>query len=443
MARLAAGGVPVRGRIRLGTLLALRWLAVAGQTAAIVIVDLGLGYGLPLLPCAAAIGASVLLNVWLGVTMPAAKRLGDLEATLNLAYDQLQLAVLLYYTGGIENPFSLLLLAPMALSASALNLRLTLGLGALSFVLVTGLAVVHEPLPWAAGEAFRLPPLYVGGLWLALVFGIGFTAIVTFRVAAEATRMSAALSATQLALLQEQKLSAVGGLAAAAAHQLGTPLGTIAVVAKELARAMPADSPHGEDLRLLMAQVERCRDILKGLSQSDAEGEAFSGRLPLSALLEELALPHRDLGARVIVQATGEGPLAVWRAPELVHGLTNLIDNAVDFAESTVTLAASWDAGTVRIAISDDGPGFAPEIIHRLGEPYVTTRPGREALSEEDLGPTEPGEGHAGMGLGFFIAKTLLERTGAALRFGNRAEGGALVTLTWARADLDAGLPQP
>jgi two-component system sensor histidine kinase RegB len=429
------------GRVRLGTLNALRWLAIVGQSAAVLIVDLGLGFQLPMIPCLIAIAISVAINVILLLRYPPSLRLTDTETTLYLAYDQLQLATLLYLTGGIENPFVLLFLAPLAVSASSLNLRNTIGLGMLSFALVTLLLFNHYPLPWRPGSTFVVPDLYVWGVWMAVVLGLGFTAIVTFRVATEATRMSAALTATQLALAREQKLSALGALAAATAHELGTPLGTIAVVAKELARELPPTGPHADDLKLLLTQVKRCRDILGQLAHHDEQGDDFAADVPLPALLDEIATPFRDFGVEIEVRAEGAGALAIPRRPEFMHGLTNLIENAADFARSRVVLTARWSGADVTIEIRDDGPGFAPEVINRLGEPYVTTRPGQDALREEDLGPTEPTEMHEGMGLGFFIAKNLLERTEAKIKARNAQQGGAVVTITWPRKALEEVRP--
>ncbi|NWH07071.1 MAG: ActS/PrrB/RegB family redox-sensitive histidine kinase [Alphaproteobacteria bacterium] len=424
------------GRVRLGTLSLLRWFAIAGQSFAILIVHFGLGYDLPLLACLGAIEASVILNIVLALRYRASRRLSDGETTALLAFDQLQLTVLLYLTGGIENPFALMFIAPAAISASSLNLRNTIALGTLSFAFVTFLAVAHEPLPWEPGKELTLPPLFVGGIWIAIVLGIGFTAVVAFRVATEATRMSAALAATQLALAKEHRLSSLGALAASAAHELGTPLGTISVIAKELSRETPPDSPNAEELRLLLSQVSRCRDILARLAHHDAD-DPFAMRAPFAVVLEEAAAPYQDGEVEIRIEAEGDGDLTIMRQPELVHGLANIIENATDFAERRVQLRARWTPTEIRLEVLDDGPGFSPDVIARLGEPYVTTRPGKWALTEEDLGPSAPGDGHEGMGLGFFIAKTLLERTGASVTFGNRPEGGARVTMAWRRSDLE------
>ena len=424
------------GRVRLGTLNMLRWLAVAGQSVAIGVVYVVLGFDLPLALCLVCIVASAALNLVLHFTYPAGKRLSDTQVSALLAYDQVQLAALLYLTGGLENPFALLFIAPVAVFASSLSLKHTVGLGLLSLLLMTGLALDHYPLPWEGGRMPELPPLYIAGVWIALVLGFGFTAVVSFRVASEAARMSAALSAAQLALAREQRLSALGALAAATAHELGSPLGTIAVVAKELARALPKEGALADDAALLQSQVERCREILRRLAQPDDAQEAYPVRAPLLAVLEEIAAPYRGGGVEIDVQGKGEGNCLVRRRPELLHGIANLVENAADFASTGVRLDARWTKDRIELDLCDDGPGFPADILDRLGEPYVTTRGRNSAPSQGEF------EGMEGLGLGFFIAKTLLERTGATLVFGNAPAGGAVVRLSWPRAALDSANPK-
>jgi len=249
-------------QLRLDTLVRLRWLAVAGQAAAVAGVRFGLGFGLPFGLCFVVIAASALVNLMLRIEYPASHRLADNAATILLAFDTLQLAVLLYLTGGLENPFAILFLAPVLISATALTPERTLGLGVLAVGLATLLALNHRPLPWFPGQPFGLPFLYVTGIWTAILLGTVFIGIYAWRVAEEARQLGQALAATELVLAREQHLSQLDGLAAAAAHELGTPLATIALVAKELDHATPVDSPIAEDLRLLRDQVERCRTIL-------------------------------------------------------------------------------------------------------------------------------------------------------------------------------------
>jgi two-component system sensor histidine kinase RegB len=432
-----------RGRVRLRTLSNLRWLAIAGQSATLFVVYLGLGYSLPLWRCIGVIAASALLNVLLTVRYEASHRLTNREATVHLAYDVLQLAALLYLTGGIANPFALMFLAPVVIAATTLNLGNTMILGGVAFFAIALIAVVHEPLPWAPHETLRLPQLYLGGIWASLVIGIGFTTIYAWRIASESARMQAGLAATQLALAREKRLASIGALATAAAHELGTPLGTIAVVARELERALPPDSPEVEDMRLLRAEAERCRTILTTLARPERSVIEATQRMPLGAVLDDIAADYRgeDLDIRIETEE-GHGPEPkIWRVPELIHGLGNFIANAADFAETTVIVRAGWTDKDLHLSVEDDGPGFSPEILERIGEPYVTSRPGSYALGETELEPSEAFSGQQGMGLGFFIAKTLIEQTGGRVHAQNRAQGGAIVSVKWPKGAIDGEKP--
>ncbi len=445
MARGFAQGAGAGGRVRLRTLSNLRWLAVAGQSAALFLVYFALGYSLPILYCAIAIAVSAALNVVLAVRYPPAHRLTNREATFYLAFDVLQLAALLYLTGGITNPFALMFVAPVVIAATTLNLGNVLILAGIAFGSASLIALKHLPLPWPAREALALPELYQAGIWMALVIGIGFTSVYAWRIASESARMSAGLAATQLALSREHRLAALGALATAAAHELGTPLGTIAVVARELERALPEHSNEAEDVRLLRDQAERCRAIIARLANPEEAMLGATARLPLGAFLDDIAGPHRgeDLEIRITVSQpkADEPEPQVWRAPELLHGLGNIIENAADFAQSLVAVDARWDEQFLYISVTDDGPGFAPEIFEALGEPYITSRPGHHALGETELGPVGALDQHEGMGLGFFIAKILLEQTGGLVKADNPEGGGAQVSIRWPRGVIDG--PQP
>ena len=432
--------------MRLRTLSNLRWLAIAGQSVALFLVYFALGYPLPILYCGIAIAVSAALNILLALRYPPTHRLTNREATFYLAFDVLQLAALLYLTGGIANPFALMFVAPVVIAAATLNLGNTLILAFIAFASVSLIAVVHRPLPWPAGEALNLPQLYQAGIWTALVIGIGFTSVYAWRIASESARMSAGLAATQLALSREHRLASLGALATAAAHELGTPLGTIAVVARELERALPEHSSEAEDVRLLRDQAERCRAIIARLANPEETMLGATARPPLGAFLDDIAAPHRgdDLEIRVtITPPAGEAQRAVpqlWRAPELLHGLGNIIENAADFANLLVEISAGWDATYLYVAVTDDGPGFAPEIFEALGEPYITSRPGQRAPGETEMNPQALAE-HEGMGLGFFIAKVLLEQTGGMVKAVNPPGGGAQVQIRWPRGVIDG--PQP
>lgn len=421
-------------RLRLNTLIRLRWLAIVGQSITVLSVAYILQFPLPVGPCFALIASSAWLNLVLAFRYPAAHRLKPTAALSILVFDSLQLAGLLYMTGGLTNPFSLLMTVPVVISAASLPLRLTAALGLLVMATATFLAFFHLPLPWTEGATLVVPFVYVVGMWMAVFSSISFTAIYAFRVAEEARLLANALAATELVLQREQHLSALDGLAAAAAHELGTPLATITLVAREMEKALGNEPKFREDVTLLRSQSERCREILKRLTSLSSEGEPQLSRLPLTSLIEEVTAPHRDFGISIELNP-GEriGPEPVGRRnPGVLYGLGNLVENAVDFARSKVVLRWSWNDSHVMISITDDGPGFPAEIIDRIGEPYMSTRQG-----------AEPG---GGLGLGLFIAKTLLERSGASLSFSNsNGPGeGAVIKVSWPRTsfvDLQAGGP--
>jgi two-component system, sensor histidine kinase RegB len=415
-------------QLRLRTLILIRWIAIVGQAFTIALVHFSLGFRLPLWPLFAAIGLSALINLALSLRFAAATRLTERSATLLLAYDILQLAFLLALTGGLQNPFSILLIVPVTLSATTLSLRTTIVLSLMVIAVATLLALFPSDLPWHNGP-FRLPALYVGGLWLALVLSTALIAGYAWRIADEARRLSNALAATQMALAREQELSALGGLAAAAAHDLGSPLATIAVTACELAHAVPDDSPLAEDVAELVSQSRRCREILKSLGQcADCEALRPFTRVPLSALLTTIAEPYArpETQLDIAVQRLAAEHVEPQLIPtaELKHGFAKLIDNALRFARQRVRIVVRLDIDVVEVAIEDDGPGFSPEVLELLGEPYISTRQRSD-----------------GLGLGVFIAETLLARTGATLQFANLPQG-ARVAVQWRRAALEKLAPE-
>jgi len=420
-------------QLRLNTLIRLRWLAIVGQSAAVIIVAYWLEFPLPVSLCFALIACSAWLNLFLTFRYPSAYRVPPMSAFVILTFDSAQLAGLLYITGGLTNPFSLLLTVPVVISATSLSLSMTALLGALVMSAATLLVFQHMPLPWYQGLDLPMPFLYVAGMWMAVLSSIAFTAVYAWRVAEEARLLANALAATELVLQREQHLSALDGLAAAAAHELGTPLATITVVAKEMERALGEDPRYREDVTLLRSQSERCREILKRLTSLSSEGESHLAHMPLTSLIEEVIAPHRDFGIgirREPGERIGREPVG-HRNPGVIYGLGNLVENAVDFAVGVVVIRWRWDEYNVVIDIVDDGPGFPPEIIDRIGEPYMSTRQGADS--------------GGGLGLGLFIAKTLLERSGATLSFSNANERGkgAVVQVDWPRDQFLASHTAP
>lgn len=426
--------------IRLRTMILLRWVAICGQliaiTAAIQVFDLRLELAL----CLLTVATSVVFNLVTMFIYPETKRLSESENLMMVLFDLLQLGVLLSLTGGLHNPFALLVLAPVTVSATVLKLRSTLILSGVALVMVTLLALWHVPLQRADGTILRMPELFVFGEWIALVIGIFFLGGYTRRVSSEIHAMSDALSATQMALAREQKLTDLGGVVAAAAHELGTPLATIKLASSELMEEL-ADSPDlRADAELIRDQADRCRDILRSMGRAGKD-DLHLRQAPLMEVLREAAEPHVDRGKTLNILAQNpEGEAAqpaVLRRPEIVHGIRNLVQNAVDFARSEVWLEASWTEDRIHLRIVDDGAGFPPHLLGRIGDPFVGSR-------RNDARP-----GYEGMGLGLFIAKTLLERTHAEVSFANGSDpflgrseagerSGAIVEVSWPRARIDA-----
>ena len=427
--------------LRIETIVRLRWVAVVGQLATVAIVYWGFGFEFPVIPCLMMIALSAGLNIILSVRFSASERLRSGFASNMLVYDTIQLAALLFLTGGLQNPFAFLMVVPVTVAAATQPPHITVSLGSLAGAIATALVFIRMPLPWYPGETFVLPVTYVIGIWAAVISSIIFLSLYCWRIAKEAQQMSDALVATESILARELRLSALDGMAAAAAHELGTPLATISVVTKELLRALPKDSPHSEDIALLRTQAERCQEILTTLTRQSGEDDPMHANARLSVLLEEVVQPYRVLGPEISIKAepargssgkaTRREPVSP-RNPAVLFGLGNLVENAVDFAESHVQIDAVWDKNRIRLSIVDDGPGIQPNVLLRLGEPYVTSR-----------GAGQDGDGanddDFGLGLGFFIAKTLLERSGAdvELRNRNKPDSGAIAQVTWPRDAMD------
>ncbi len=411
--------------LRLRTLVLVRWVAILGQAAAIIVASSIYGFRFQYGAASIAIGASVLANLFLGFLYPTNRRVTEREAALMLGFDLIQLAALLYLTGGLNNPFALLMLAPVTVAATVLHLRSTAVLAMVTLAAISAIAVWNLPIRTEAGADLILPPLFRFGFWLALTVGVLFLSLYARQVTHEMHVMREALVATRLALAREQKLTDLGGVVAAAAHELGTPLATIKLVSTEMIEALKGDDALREDAELIRSQADRCRDILRSMGRAGND-DLHLRRAPFETVVREAAEPHLDRGKVLAFRVTGTGPQPmVFRRPEIIHGLRNLIQNAVDFATVRVEIDIGWTESDLTVRITDDGRGFAPSVLARIGDPFVRRR------LWDDSRPA-----YEGMGLGLFIAKTLLERTGARLRFANGE--GAIVAVLWPAGQIVA-----
>lgn len=431
--------------IRLRTLILLRWVAIFGQITAITVAQQYYHVQLELGLCYLAIGISVMGNLTAILLFPQNKRMSEFENFLMVLFDLLQLSILLYLTGGLNNPFALLLLGPVTISANVMSTRSTLIVGAVAIVLTTLLAEFHLPLRTNIGVFLDIPEILLFGNWAAIIIAIVFIGAYSHRVSSEVQSMSEALAATHMALAREQKLTDLGGVVAAAAHELGTPLATIKLTSAELIEELDDRPDLKEDAALIREQADRCRDILRDMGRAGKD-DLHLRQAPLSTVVNEAAEPHVDRGK---VVHFSEGPTqggdvlqpSILRKPEIIHGLRNLIQNAVDFARANVWVEAEWTDSRITVSIMDDGRGYPSHMIGRIGDPFM-----RRRRAEADL-RTRPE--YEGMGLGLFIAKTLLERSGAELKFANGTDPyqhltvhkdrtGAIVKVSWPRNLIDA-----
>lgn len=431
-----------RNWVRLQTLVLLRWMAIAGQLGAILVARFYFAVELDLFLCIALVSLSIIANLISGLLFPESRRLSEAEALWLLLFDSCQLAALLFLTGGLNNPFALLILAPATIAATALEGRSTAIVATLTILLVTAIAFAHVPLRLSDGSAISVPKIFGFGFWLAIVIGVTFLALYARRVSGELHAMSDALLATQMALAREQKLTDLSGVVAAAAHELGTPLATIKLASSELADEL-SDRPDLQgDAKLIRQQADRCRDILRAMGRAGND-DLHMRAAPFAAVVSEAAEPHSQRHAALhLAFAKGLQQPLIRRHPEIIHGLRNLIQNAVDFSAGHVWIDLGWTDQALTISVTDDGPGFPPAVIGRIGDPFMRQRSAPNA-------PNTSRPHYEGMGLGLFIAKTLLERTGAALHFSNCSDPflrdeerpqrrGAKVEVTWPRNLIEA-----
>ncbi|WP_240542474.1 ActS/PrrB/RegB family redox-sensitive histidine kinase [Paracoccus sp. Arc7-R13] len=397
--------------IRIRTLVLLRWFAIGGQMAAVIVAWM-MGIGFVKTPIILLIAASITMNLWL--FLRPHKRTSPGRAVRQLSFDLVQISTLMALTGGMANPFALLVLAPVTIAAASLNARQVLALGLATVALISVAAVFGLPLRDPDGQILRMEPILAVGHWVALVIGVVFFAGYAHRVTAELSDTSGALFATQMALSREQRLQHLGGVVAAAAHEMGTPLATIKLIAGELADELRDRPDLHADAIALRDSADRCAAILRSMGRAGKD-DLHMRAAPLRAVLEDAAQPHMDRGPLIEIHA--EGPV-IHRDPAIIHALRNLIQNAVDFAESRVVIETQVTQGALVVTVRDDGPGYPPHLLSRIGDPYLTRR------AEAQRGSYE------GMGLGLFIAKTLLERSGARLTFANGGPG-AMVSVRW------------
>ena len=402
------------------TLTILRYIAIFGQFIAINIVFFYLELQFPLKESYIIILIGLTTNLFLQFRVKV-NQLKDSYASLFLLYDLFQLSSLLYLTGGILNPFSILLIIPTIVSSTFLSMGTTIILGVITSFLLFILSFVYLPLPGLEKNIFEVPNFYKQGILTAILIGLVFLSYFGIRFAGETKKRSEALRKLQEVISKEYELESLGGQAAAAAHSLGTPLATISVVAKELKKEIGDDKEISKDIDLLISQTKRCSEILKQISKKQIKEDIFLNSIKFEDLLEEIISSFKETSSKDInlIIENDNNKIAIQRTPEIIYGLRNFIGNAVKFSKSRVNINLRSDQKIIEIKINDDGPGIPEDLIQKMGEPYIKSK--SKELSD-----------NSGLGLGTFLGKTLLERQGAKLIFKRNSKlGGALVVLSW------------
>tara|TARA_Y100000992_G_scaffold80560_1_gene51197 strand:+ start:4250 stop:5539 length:1290 start_codon:yes stop_codon:yes gene_type:complete len=402
------------------TLVYLRWIAIFGQIIAVNLVFFILGLEFPILLAFLVIFVGFITNFYLQFGIKTI-RIKDFHASFFLVYDLVQLSLLLYLTGGISNPFSILLIVPAIVSSTFLSMGTTIILGGLTIIFLFLLTLFHYPLPGIHENAFTFPKYYLSGFFISIIIGLIFLSYFGMRFSGETKKRSEALNKLQEILAKEYELESLGGQAAAAAHSLGTPLATISVVAKELKKELGNNNDYSKDIDLLISQTKRCSEILKKISKKQIKDDKFFSYVTLEDLVNEIIDSFKETSSKSInlVSENDNNKINIKRSPEIVYGLRNFIGNAVKFSKDTINIIINSNTKNIELIINDDGPGFPDDIIALIGEPYIKSK-SQEVSS------------NSGLGLGTFLGKTLLERQFANLSFSkDKNLGGASVKITW------------
>jgi len=407
------------------TLVNLRWIAIIGQIIAINFVHFYLKLDLPYIETHIIIFIGFITNIVLQFNIRT-NQLKDLSSSLFLAYDLLQLSALLYLTGGIFNPFALLIIIPTIVSSTFLSMGTTIILGTITIGLLFILKEYHKILPGLDIYNFNFPEYYLAGVLVSIIIGLVFLSYFGIRFSGETKKRSEALDKLQQVMAKEYELDSLDGQAAAAAHSLGTPLATISVVAKELKKEIGNRSKYSKDLDLLISQSKRCSDILKKISKKEISDDQFINLIKVESLLEEIIISFEETSDKKItlLENGDKNKINIKRSPEIVFGLRNFIGNAIKFADREIRIKLISDEQNLVLIVNDDGPGFAEDIIKLIGEPYLKSR--SKQITNK-----------AGLGLGIFLGKTLLERKKAQLTFFNKEDlKGAAVKIAWSISDI-------
>jgi len=407
------------------TLVILRWISIVGQFFTISVVYYILRFQLPFFYCSTIILVGVLTNIFLQFKVKESQ-VSNFHSSIYLLYDLIQLALLIYFTGGITNPFTILLIVPAIVSSTFLTLRSTINLSIVTIIVLIVLTINHLPLPHSGELHFHVPDIYLYAVPIAIIIGLIFLTYFGVRFGIESRKRTEALNKLELILAKEHELESIGLQAAAAAHSLGTPLSTITVIARELEKEIGNNPKYSKDIDLLLSETKRCSDILKDLSRDQLEEDSFLSDIKIEELLSAIVRSFTEISEKKISLLVEQNKLnpQIERTLEITYGLRNFIGNAVKYSNSFVDITLESNNKITEVKVCDDGPGFSEDILNVLGEPYIRSK--NKIISSK-----------SGLGLGTFIGKTLLERMKANVSFDKCPKiNGAMVTIKWQTKDL-------
>jgi two-component system sensor histidine kinase RegB len=407
------------------TFVVLRWIAIIGQYLSVSFVFFILNFELPFVYCNLIILLGAATNLYLQFAEKE-NQLSNKKSFSYLLYDIIQLSLLLFFTGGVTNPFIILLTIPAIVSSTFLNLRSTVNLLVTTIIILLILTINHFPLPHPDELHFHVPDYYLYALPISIITGLIFLTYFGIRFGVESRKRTEALNRLELILAKEHELESIGMQAAAAAHSLGTPLSTISVIAKELQKEIGDNPQYSKDINLLLSQTKRCSEILKNLSQDQLQEDNFLSNIKIGDLLNEIVRSFSEISEKKIlfIKDKNEQDPQIDRTLEITYGLRNFIGNAVKYSNSLVEISLKSNNAITEVRINDDGPGFSEDVKDVLGEPYIRSK--NKVISSK-----------SGLGLGTFIGKTLLERMKANVQFNNSVNlKGAMVTIRWRTKDL-------
>ena len=408
------------------TYISLRWIGIGGQLISVNLVYFILNFKFDYLLSNFVICLGILSNLYL-IYIYKKTQLSDRSAFIFLVIDIFQLGILLYLTGGIANPFAIFLLIPSVFSSSNLSLKTNLLLVILTIVMIFILTFYSLPLPSPISDHFHVNPYYYYSIPFALIIALIFLNYLAMTFGTQSRLRREALAKMEQVMATEHEILSLGGQAAAAAHSLGTPLSTIKIITQDLLTQFKGHKEIEKDFELLSSQVERCNEILKRLTLNPVvEDEFIDKDLTIRDYLQEIIFSFKEISKKKFIFNFDQysNVKKITKSIEIFYGLRNFIGNANKFSNETVYISLKSDNKITEIIIEDDGNGYPNDVMSKIGEPYLKSNYHDNKLK-------------AGLGLGLFIGKTLLEKNFASVNCRNSmTRSGAEVIIKWNNKDL-------